>query len=83
MFKRGVKLIPLESRPPVSARVNASHRTELTIVRLKIHIDLLPWMNSILVSPYGVVIMTLSVLPLARLVYTMGSSVAVRVRASA
>ncbi|KAK4057161.1 hypothetical protein OIO90_001656 [Microbotryomycetes sp. JL221] len=49
-FKKGVKLIPDDKRPPI-------------------HIDLLPKANAWLLSPIGVLLCTLSVLPLARLVY--------------
>ncbi|GAA6062369.1 hypothetical protein JCM10212_004215 [Sporobolomyces blumeae] len=41
-------------------------------IRPPIHIDLLPRLNALLLSPFGIVLLTLSLLPLARLVYFWG-----------
>ncbi|ORY63824.1 hypothetical protein BCR35DRAFT_308792 [Leucosporidium creatinivorum] len=49
-FKRGVKNIPLNSRPPI-------------------HIDLLPGWNDLILHPYGVLLLAVSLLPLARFLW--------------
>lgn len=78
MFKRGVKLIPLDSRPPV--RLHCMLWPALPVSdwqrscpHTQIHIDLLPWVNDMLVSPYGVIVFTIALLPLARLIYSFGT----------
>ncbi|GAA5903507.1 phosphatase PAP2 family protein [Sporobolomyces salmoneus] len=41
-------------------------------IRPPIHIDLLPKLNRVLLSPFGIIALTLSLIPLARLVYYWG-----------
>ncbi|GAA5979034.1 hypothetical protein JCM11641_004950 [Rhodosporidiobolus odoratus] len=44
-----------------------------TEIRPPIHIDLLPVVNRLLLSPWGILLVTLSLVPLARLVYFWGN----------
>ncbi|GAA5991030.1 hypothetical protein JCM5350_005401 [Sporobolomyces pararoseus] len=41
-------------------------------IRPPIHIDLLPKLNKLLLSPFGIIALTISLIPLARLVYFWG-----------
>ncbi|GAA5953301.1 hypothetical protein JCM3765_007466 [Sporobolomyces pararoseus] len=41
-------------------------------IRPPIHIDLLPKLNKLLLSPFGIITLTISLIPLARLVYFWG-----------
>lgn len=50
--------------------------------RIQIHIDILPWANSLMLSPVGIIILTLSLVPLARAVDGHGQSLGLRRRAS-
>jgi hypothetical protein len=87
LFKQA-KHIPSDIRPPVR-RDNLSRREggnrprfPLRLVQesshvghaAQIHIDLLPRLNRLLLSPAGTLLVTLSLVPLARLVYYWGAS---------
>lgn len=77
-FKKGVNLIPQDMRPPVRLSASCDERLlrfELSSAfRSQIHIDLLPVWNDSILHPYGVMFLTISLLPLARFLWLGRSS---------
>lgn len=72
-FKKGVGIIPINSRPSVRLTFG---RDEVLLspqpnsaLRWQIHIDLLPAWNDFILHPYGVMLLTISLLPLARFLW--------------
>ncbi|GAA6034597.1 hypothetical protein JCM8097_005415 [Rhodosporidiobolus ruineniae] len=60
--------------PPILWTVSFKQAKHIpTEIRPPIHIDLLPKLNNLLLSPWGVLLVTLSLVPLARLVYYWGA----------